>query len=123
MDRDEMLTALLQYSHGRAWCCGYESRGDDKHIILTNYELDHITPKSQGGEDEITNRAPLCPAHNRMKSDRNITLYQLREEVIFLRQLAEGMTPARLVKLEDALREARHIFAEAYQRKHGAELL
>ena len=122
MDRDEMLTALLRYSNGRAWCCGYDSRGNDKQLILTNYELDHITPKSKGGEDEITNRAPLCPAHNRIKSDKNITLYQLREWIIFNRQLAEGMTPERLVNLEDALREARHIFAEAYQRKHGVAL-
>ena len=122
MDRVEMLTALLRYSSGRAWCCGYISRGDDGQVILTNYELDHITPKSKGGEDEITNRAPLCPAHNRIKSDKNITLYQLREWIIFNRQLAEGMTPERLVNLEDALREARHIFAEAYQRKHGVAL-
>ena len=119
LDRTEMLTALLQYSRGRAWCCGYSSRGDDGQVMLTNYELDHITPKSKGGEDEITNRAPLCPAHNRIKSDRNITLYQLRELLIYNRQLAEGMTPERLVNLEDALREARHIFAEAYQRRYG----
>ena len=123
MDRVEMLTALLRYSSGRAWCCGYISRGDDGQIILTNYELDHITPKSKGGEDEIINRAPLCPAHNRIKSDKNITLYQLREWIIFNRQLAEGMTPERLVNLEDALREARHIFAEAYQRKHGVAMV
>ena len=123
MDRVEMLTALLRYSSGRAWCCGYISRGDDGQIILTNYELDHITPKSKGGEDEIINRAPLCPAHNRIKSDKNITLYQLREWIIFNRQLAEGMTPERLVNLEDALREARHIFAEAYQRKYGVAMV
>ena len=123
MDRGEMLTALLGYSQGRAWCCGYISRGDDGQVMLTNYELDHITPKSKGGEDEITNRAPLCPAHNRVKSDRNITLYQLRELLIYNRQLAEGMTPERLVNLEDALREARHIFAEAYQRKYGVGMV
>ena len=122
LNRGEMLAALLNYSHGRAWCCGYISRGTNGQIIPTNYELDHITPKSRGGEDEITNRAPLCPAHNKLKSDRDMTLHELREELIFLQQLAEGITPARLVKLEEALREARHIHAEAYQRKFGRSL-
>ena len=82
-NREGMLAALLNYSHGRAWCCGYISRGTNGQIIPTNYELDHITPKSKCGEDEITNRIPLCPAHNRLKSDLNITRYQLREIVIF----------------------------------------
>lgn len=33
------------------------------------------------------------------------------------------MTPARLVKIEDALREARHIYSEAYQAKYGKALI
>ena len=122
LNRQEMLEALLRFSGGRAWCCGFTSFDTEGKPILANYELDHITPKSKGGEDEITNRAPLCPAHNGMKSDLDISLYELREIVIFRRQLAEGITPQALPKLEEALREARHIHAEAYQRKHGKPL-
>ena len=123
MSRLEMLTALLKLSQGRAWCCGAQFLGDDKQLILTQYELDHITPKSRGGEDEITNRAPLCKTHNILKSDRDINLDQLRYEVIWFRQLADGMTPEKLVDLEEALREARYIYEAAYQRKHGVALI
>ena len=122
LNRGEMMAALLQFSSGKAWCCGYTSFDTAGKPILTNYELDHITPKSKGGEDEITNRAPLCSAHNKLKSDLNISLYELREIVIFRRQLAKGITPERLPRLEEALREARHIHAEAYQRKVGLTL-
>ena len=122
LNRGEMMAALLQFSSGKAWCCGYTSFDTAGKPILTNYELDHITPKSKGGEDEITNRAPLCSAHNKLKSDLNISLYELREIVIFRKQLAEGITPERLPRLEEALREARHIHAEAYQRKVGLTL-
>ena len=122
LNRGEMMAALLQFSSGKAWCCGYTSFDTAGKPILTNYELDHITPKSKGGEDEITNRAPLCSAHNKLKSDLNISLYELREIVIFRRQLAKGITPERLPRLEEALREARHIHAEAYQRKVGLPL-
>ncbi len=122
LNRGEMMAALLQFSSGKAWCCGYTSFDTAGKPILTNYELDHITPKSKGGEDEITNRAPLCSAHNKLKSDLNISLYELREIVIFRRQLAKGITPERLPRLEEALREARHIHAEAYQRKIGLPL-
>ena len=122
LNRGEMMAALLQFSSGKAWCCGYTSFDTAGKPILTNYELDHITPKSKGGEDEITNRAPLCSAHNKLKSDLNISLYELREIVIFRKQLAKGITPERLPRLEEALREARHIHAEAYQRKVGLTL-
>ena len=123
LGKDEMLRRLLGISYGRAWCCGYRSTGTDGQIIPGNYELDHITPKSKGGEDEIYNRAPLCPRHNGRKSNRDITLDELRFEVAFAGELAEGMTPQSLIRLDEARRQAMHIFSEEYQRQHGKSFI
>ena len=123
MSRTEMLAALLQYSHGHAWCCGFISdTEEDRRLILTNYELDHVIPKSKGGDDEIYNRAPLCKAHNLLKSDRDINLYELRNEVIYRRELAPGFTPERLVKLDLAHAYATQLHCDEYQKKYGAPL-
>ena len=121
LNEREMKAALLHYSIDRAWCCGYRSRGTNGRPILTNYELDHITPKSKGGEDEIYNRAPLCPRHNRIKSDKDITLQELREQLIFDGELAEGVRPEMLVKLPDAYNEARRIHMAEYQRQMAGQ--
>ena len=119
LNKDEMLRRLLGISYGRAWCCGLRSAGTAGEIIPGNYELDHVTPKSMGGDDEIYNRAPLCSRHNGRKGNRDITLDELRVEVAFAGELAEGMTPQSLIRLDEARRQAQHIFAEEYQRKHG----
>ena len=116
----EMLSALLQFSYGRAWCCGFISQNADNSLAYGNYELDHVLPKSAGGTDEIENRAPLCPSHNGLKSNRDITLAELRYEVI---ERGELKVPARsLPKLSDAFEYALRVKQEAYQRKHGVAL-
>ena len=113
----EMLAALLQFSYGRAWCCGFISQNADNSLAYGNYELDHVLPKSAGGTDEIENRAPLCPSHNGLKSNRDITLAELRYEVI---ERGELKVPARsLPKLSDAFEHALRVKQEAYQRKFG----
>ena len=115
-----MLTALLQFSAGRAWCCGYISDNLDHSLAYGNYELDHVIPKSAGGTDEIENRAPLCSAHNGLKGNRDITLVELRYEVI---ERGELKVPARsLPKLSDAFEYALRVKQEAYQRKFGRPL-
>ena len=115
-----MLTALLQFSAGRAWCCGYISENLDHSLDYGNYELDHVIPKSAGGTDEIENRAPLCSAHNGLKGNRDITLAELRYEVI---ERGELKVPARsLPKLSDAFEYALRVKQEAYQRKFGRPL-
>ena len=112
-----MLIALLQFSAGRAWCCGYISDNLDHSLAYGNYELDHVIPKSAGGTDEIENRAPLCSAHNGLKGNRDITLAELRYEVI---ERGELKVPARsLPKLSDAFEYALRVKQEAYQRKFG----
>ena len=115
-----MLIALLQFSAGRAWCCGYISENLDHSLDYGNYELDHVIPKSAGGTDEIENRAPLCSAHNGLKGNRDITLVELRYEVI---ERGELKVPARsLPKLSDAFEYALRVKQEAYQRKFGRPL-
>ena len=115
-----MLIALLQFSAGRAWCCGYISDNLDHSLAYGNYELDHVIPKSAGGTDEIENRAPLCSAHNGLKGNRDITLAELRYEVI---ERGELKVPARsLPKLSDAFEYALRVKQEAYQRKFGRPL-
>ena len=121
MSRVEMLTALLQFSGGKAWCCGYESRNADGALALGNYELDHIIPKSQDGSDDIVNRAPLCPAHNRLKRDLNITLTDLRFEVMQRREL-QLPNYKQLARLDEALNYAYAERQRAYERKHGKPL-
>ena len=121
MSRVEMLTALLQFSGGKAWCCGYESRNADGTLALGNYELDHIIPKSQDGSDDIVNRAPLCPAHNRLKRDLNITLTDLRFEVMQRREL-QLPNYKQLARLDEALNYAYAERQRAYERKHGKPL-
>ena len=121
MSREEMLTSLLRFSNGKAWCCGYASWNEDGTLALGNYELDHIIPKSQDGSDDIVNRAPLCPAHNRLKHDLNITLTDLRFEVMQRREL-KVPNYKQLARLDEALNYAHAERQRAYERKHGKPL-
>ena len=118
----EMKEILLRLSDGKAWCCGYESKNADFSLNLRDYELDHIIPKSRGGDDDIINRAPLCPTHNGLKSDHNWTLQELRIEVAYRQELKPGMTPAGLQRLDVALEYAQRERQKAYERKHGKPL-
>ncbi len=85
--RDVMLEYLLGLSGWRAWCCGFANWKVGTHGEATiecttrNFELDHIDPKSKQGRHEIDNRAPLCPFHNSLKSDRRVSLDEFRIEI------------------------------------------
>ena len=118
----EMKEILLRLSDGKGWCCGYESKNADFSLNLGDYELDHIIPKSRGGDDDIINRAPLCPTHNVLKSDHNWTLQELRIEVAYRQELKPGMTPAGLQRLDVALEYAQLERQKAYERKHGKRM-
>ena len=91
--REEMLEYLLGLSGWRAWCCGFANwkigsfgRPVIEHTTK-NFELDHIDPQSKRGRHEIDNRAPLCPYHNNMKSNRRVHLDELREEIAAVGEL------------------------------------
>ena len=71
MSRDEMKQILLD-EHG-AKCQGCDHSFHDHRYL----ELDHNTPKSDGGLNHISNRVLLCSPCNRMKSNQ-FTLSGLR---------------------------------------------
>ena len=52
-----------------------------------NLEVDHITPKSKGGGDDLNNLQLLCPKCNKIKSDSKTTnqvIDKLKAEGFFL---------------------------------------
>ena len=76
-----------------------------------NFELDHITPITQGGDHQITNRAALCPSCNRRKSGRDITLTAFRDENIQEDRLRVP-SPDHLVDLARARHETREYYVK-----------
>ena len=83
MTRAEMLEFLLQ-QHGSR-CQGCDRTFDDPRYL----ELDHNTPRSDGGLNHITNRVLLCGPCNRLKSNQ-YTLSGLRRQNQRLGYMASG---------------------------------
>lgn len=114
----DMIEILLQWSAWKAWCCGFANRMPDGKIIenTNNFHLDHIDPKSKEGSNQITNRAPLCPAHNLRKRDRRLHLEELRDEIIMAGEL---LVESRedLINLAEARERALVVYAEAYRER------
>ena len=73
MSRQEMKEYLLE-QHG-AKCAGCNRKFDDARYL----ELDHNTPKSDGGMNQVHNRILLCGPCNRLKSNK-FTLSGLRQQ-------------------------------------------
>ena len=73
MSRAEMLKELLD-RHGNK-CLGCDRQFDDSRYL----ELDHNTPRSDGGLNHISNRVLLCGPCNKLKSNQ-YTLASLRHE-------------------------------------------
>ena len=71
--RARMYEFLLD-QHGQR-CMGCDRRFDDSRYL----ELDHNTPRSDGGLNHVSNRILLCGPCNRLKSNR-FTLSGLRRE-------------------------------------------
>ena len=71
--RDDMKAILIRQWTAICWGCGFEPpNGDDRF-----FELDHNLPKSQGGHNDLDNRAILCRPCNGRKSD-TMTIAGLR---------------------------------------------
>ena len=73
MSRAEMFDVLL--SHQGIKCQGCDRKFDDPRYL----ELDHNTPRADGGINHVSNRILLCSPCNRTKAHR-FTLSGLREE-------------------------------------------
>ena len=73
MTHGEMRALLIQKWGLQCWGCDFVAP-DTRHLTL-----DHITPKRDGGSNELDNRALLCNPCNGAKGDR-MTLTALRRQ-------------------------------------------
>ena len=112
---NEMMVELLKMSGWRAWCCGFANVKNGKVLETTwQFELDHIHPKSkEGTSHEIENRAPLCPRHNRQKSNKHKPLAEYRNDIAAAGELYVDSLD-ELVNLTEARAKAMKIYGEAY---------
>ena len=118
----EMLEILLEMSGYQAWCCGFANRRPDGSVVQTkrNFHLDHLNPVSKAGTShQITNRAPLCPYHNIMKSNHRLHLAEYREEIAKNGELMVDDV-AELIDLDYAAHEALVIHSERQAQQRAA---
>ena len=73
MTRKQMMGILTEKYGVVCWGCGFEPPSVDY------LDLDHVSPISEGGSNELHNRAVLCSPCNRSKSNTK-TLTALRRE-------------------------------------------
>ena len=111
----EMMSMLLELSDYTAWCCGFANRRPDGSVIRTtrNFHLDHVDPQSKDGSNQITNRAPLCPAHNTRKGNRRVHLDDYRREIADAGEMIVDSV-SDLISLPYAYQRALVLYAEAY---------
>ena len=73
MTRAAMMAIITAQWGIRCWGCGFEPPS------VEFFELDHIRPASEGGSNDLENRAPLCGPCNKRKSN-TMTLTALRRD-------------------------------------------
>ena len=71
--RDEMKAILIKQWAAVCWGCGFEPPNSDDRY----FDLDHNLPKSQGGPNDLDNRAILCRPCNGRKGN-TLTIEGLR---------------------------------------------
>ena len=100
-NRNQMANIIAERWGTRCWTCGYEPPA------LDYLDLDHILPKSDGGSNDLDNRALLCGPCNRDKSN-NLTLSALRKQNKRKNKRWFGKPPIdEWLKLDQALEWAR----------------
>ena len=123
MTHREILKELLDFTDGKAYCCGFSSKNADGSYAYGDYELDHIIPKSVGGPDDINNRQPLCSTHNNLKRDLDLDLKELRAEVAFRQEYKPGCNNRTLPRPDRIADYAREVYTRYYRLRRGQELL
>ena len=118
----EILKELLDFTDGKAYCCGFESKNADGSYAYGDYELDHIIPKSVGGPDDINNRQPLCSTHNKLKRDLDLDLKELRAEVAHRQEYKPGCNQRTLPRPDRIAEYAKEVWSKYYRLRRGEEL-
>lgn len=77
-DPHTMKRMLYEKFGSQCWGCDFQAPAGDRGIKYL--ELDHISPRADGGSNQLTNRALLCGPCNKEKSD-NLTLGALRRQI------------------------------------------
>ena len=105
---EEMKALIVDKFGCKCWGCNDELPAP-KHL-----DVDHIIPKSEGGSNNIDNRALLCGSCNSIKSNK-MTLTKLREE----NERRKENGPAAPVDLVAAMAYTREIYKTALLTKNG----
>ncbi len=71
-----------QIRHKFSNCCAYCQTAEA--LIVTIFEIEHIVPRSSGGETIFENLCLSCPSCNRYKSSRQTALDPLTQELVSL---------------------------------------
>lgn len=63
-------------------CCAYCQTSE--HLTVTNFEFEHIRPRSAEGETNFKNLCLSCPSCNRYKSSRQTAIDPLTQKQVVL---------------------------------------
>lgn len=93
----------------------------DEKLTSKTFTVDHIIPKSQGGEDSLDNCKPCCKFCNTLKSNMSITQFNEKypkEKLIRLKKyttIINGNKEEMLEELENKATEAYQLIREIKQ--------
>lgn len=66
----EVVERVYYKTHGQCWYCASDISP------FGNWEIEHVTPRCQGGSDDLSNLVPACRECNRAKGGRNLEEYR-----------------------------------------------
>jgi hypothetical protein len=80
----EVAGIIFDSCEGHCWyCC-------KPQIPFGDWEIDHMTPRAQGGTDDLYNLVLACKACNRKKGNRTVEQYRASIVARFLNTLTEA---------------------------------
>lgn len=66
----DLIERVYHKTHGQCWYCSADISP------FGNWEVEHQTPKCQGGTDDLANLVAACRECNREKAGRNVEQYR-----------------------------------------------